>query len=499
MTAATDPSAPEGRLESTSVAHLLAEAWRDRRSGRLELRRGATEWRLHLEAGAPTAIEAADGEDRFAQILEDQRRLSASERQKVEALAAERGCPQASAVLGLRLLDAKELYQALRLATRIQIGELLDWRQGEFRWAPAEVGEKPAGKPFDVLGLLQEQLPRRWGTERLFEELMPEADRVGELTPRLRRVVERLAGHHAMARQLIEKLDGTTSFGRILGACAGDPMAASTLWVMIHAGLVRTARARQGAEAEALDLEVVVDCGGVAKAAVPNAPEQAPSAEAATNAPAESPKARALREEVEGMLGRLDELSHYEALGLETEAGAAEIKKAYFKAAKRYHPDALARLGVEEIRDDAARVFARIAEAFEVLSDADKKAVYDAGGDQLEQIDTARLAQAETSYRKGEILVRMGNFAGALEYLEPAVELWPDEPAYQAALGWALYKQPQSDAERAREHLEIARAQAPDDPTTLYRLGLVLRSVGDEATGEQCILRARELDPDVGD
>ena len=87
----------------------------------------------------------------------------------------------------------------------------------------------------------------------------------------------------------------------------------------------------------------------------------------------------------------------------------------------------------------------------------------------------------------------MGNFAGALEYLEPAVELWPDEPAYQAALGWALYKQPQSDAERAREHLEIARAQAPDDPTTLYRLGLVLRSVGDEATGEEILAIFRGL------
>jgi tetratricopeptide (TPR) repeat protein len=156
-------------------------------------------------------------------------------------------------------------------------------------------------------------------------------------------------------------------------------------------------------------------------------------------------------------------------------------------------------MGLADLKTEAASVFARIAEAFEVLSDPDKRASYDAGGSEAAEIDTARLAQAEKSFRKGEILVKMGNFAGALEYLEPAVELWPEEPAYQAGLGWALYKQPRSDIARALEHLEIALSQAPDDASVHYRLGVVLRAQGDGDRARGLLERAQSLDPSLAE
>jgi tetratricopeptide (TPR) repeat protein len=205
----------------------------------------------------------------------------------------------------------------------------------------------------------------------------------------------------------------------------------------------------------------------------------------------------ALKVEIQTLLEQLPNLDHYNALGLGASASPADIKRAYFRAAKKFHPDALARLGLGDLHDAAARVFGRIAEAFETLSDPNKKAAYDAGGSDEPEIDTARLAQAETSFRKGEILVRMGNFASALEYLEPAVELWPEEPAYQAALGWALYRQPRSDAARAREHLETASSQAPNDAVLLFRLGVVLRALGEAEAAKAMLERARVLDPSM--
>jgi tetratricopeptide (TPR) repeat protein len=205
----------------------------------------------------------------------------------------------------------------------------------------------------------------------------------------------------------------------------------------------------------------------------------------------------ALRIEIQTLLEQLPKLDHYNALGLGANASPSDIKRAYFKAAKKFHPDALARLGLADLRDAAARVFGRIAEAFETLSDPSKKAAYDAGGSDEPEIDTARLAQAETSFRKGEILIRMGNFANALEYLEPAVELWPEEPAYQAGLGWALYKQPRPDVARAREHLETASSQAPDDAVVLFRLGVVLRALGETEAANEALTRARAIDPSM--
>jgi molecular chaperone DnaJ len=67
---------------------------------------------------------------------------------------------------------------------------------------------------------------------------------------------------------------------------------------------------------------------------------------------------------------------YYETLGVTKNASAAEIKKAYRKKAVQYHPD-------KNPGDAAAEEnFKKAAEAYEVLSDGDKKARYDQFGHQ---------------------------------------------------------------------------------------------------------------------
>jgi len=68
--------------------------------------------------------------------------------------------------------------------------------------------------------------------------------------------------------------------------------------------------------------------------------------------------------------------SLYETLGVGENASAEEIKKAYRKLARKYHPD---------INKDpeAQEKFKEINAAYEVLSDPEKKAQYDRFGDQM--------------------------------------------------------------------------------------------------------------------
>ena len=66
----------------------------------------------------------------------------------------------------------------------------------------------------------------------------------------------------------------------------------------------------------------------------------------------------------------MDKRDYYEVLGLKKGATADEIKKAYRKLAKELHPDK----GGDENK------FKEVSEAYEVLSDADKKAKYDQFG-----------------------------------------------------------------------------------------------------------------------
>lgn len=69
-----------------------------------------------------------------------------------------------------------------------------------------------------------------------------------------------------------------------------------------------------------------------------------------------------------------DKRDYYEVLGVDKSASEDQIKKAYRQAAKKYHPD------LNPGDKEAEKNFKEAAEAYEVLSDSEKKARYDQFG-----------------------------------------------------------------------------------------------------------------------
>jgi len=89
--------------------------------------------------------------------------------------------------------------------------------------------------------------------------------------------------------------------------------------------------------------------------------------------------------EAKFLLRKKKRANYYELLGVPSIASQLEIKKAYRERAAEWHPDKKGHLD-EEAKKNAETMFKRIGEAYEVLTDPQKKELYDKGYD-LEGID----------------------------------------------------------------------------------------------------------------
>jgi curved DNA-binding protein len=103
----------------------------------------------------------------------------------------------------------------------------------------------------------------------------------------------------------------------------------------------------------------------------------------------------------------LDFIDYYKILELNKNASADDIKKAYRKLARKYHPDL-------NPNDAAAKIkFQQINEANEVLSDPEKRKKYDTFGRDWKHQEEAQHHQKESGQRQQRAQSFSGNFGGA--------------------------------------------------------------------------------------
>lgn len=106
---------------------------------------------------------------------------------------------------------------------------------------------------------------------------------------------------------------------------------------------------------------------------------------------------------------------YYEVLGVARGASADDIKKAYRKLALKWHPDR----HPEDKRAEAEVHFKRIAEAYEVLSDPEKRGRYDQFGQNWKQGDEFR-APPQQQQMTPEEFERMFGSGGFSDFFKSA-------------------------------------------------------------------------------
>ena len=493
----TPTPAAGGDLAETSLAEVFVGLHRARASGELRLERGRASKSFGVLDGALVSVESSLQSESLCERLRNAGRLDAPSVLRIERLASERDIAQTAALASLRLLEPLELFEVIRDGILASAREATQWASGSFAFDPA-VTPPDATRAFrcDVLELVHAAIAATWPAERIAADLV---DRFAVYPGRQEALAQHLSGwlsDDASAVRLLSLLDGQRKLESVIGEIFTCPDLLAALWIGDRTGMVRYADSPAvSPEPEAPpEIEVV-------RIADPAGPSAAAGGAAEPPPVTSSPETEDVRKRVRAFHEGLGEHDHYDMLDVEPDASAAVIKKAYFQAAKLYHPDKLARLGLDDVREQAAEVFAAIAEAHEVLSNAERRQEYDAAlasGGATEDVDVTRIAQAESFFRKGEILVKMGDFRSATELLETTVELWPEECIYQATLGWARFRKTPPDHVGAREALQRALELDPASAQTHMWLSQLMRATGDVNAAAQHAARARQLDPNIG-
>lgn len=162
--------------------------------------------------------------------------------------------------------------------------------------------------------------------------------------------------------------------------------------------------------------------------------------------------ARVPTAEIRALAGLIDDLDYYQLLEIDPDVQLSQVKQAYYRASRRFHPDAYRTLEGND-RRAVETVSKRVTEAYQVLRDPRRRRAYDNqrteqdGSTRIRLVEAEARAEAQTQAehagttpngRKFFTMARQeldrGNRDGAIRNLKMALTFEPKNEHFKARL-----------------------------------------------------------------
>jgi len=194
---------------------------------------------------------------------------------------------------------------------------------------------------------------------------------------------------------------------------------------------------------------------------------------------------------------KLSTLNFYQILGLPTDASPEDVKRSYFRLARKFHPDLFGRDLPSEATQKIDAVFDHITKAYQTLSDETKKNDYNGQLAAPPTEDKRRniAKEAEKRFRQGKFLFSQARYEEALVFLEQAVRLYKEKASYFLLLAMTQTKLHVYRKEAEKNFIRALKLE-PWNAEAYAALGLLYKKEGLHIKAKKQFERALQIDPD---
>jgi tetratricopeptide (TPR) repeat protein len=494
---------------------VLRELYVGRKTGVLSFTRGDERRSVHVRNGHIVSGDTTVREDRMGEVLVMKGLLAPADLKRAMGFALRDKKRLGEVLLELGLLDERGLEQALALHVHAVLSKVFSWPEGSYEFAE----EPETGGAGDVTlrvttGDLILEATRSVHDPDVVRYNLGDIDRVLGLSsdPLLR--FQRI-GLTPADGYVLSRIDGSLSAREVMQLIPLPPEEVQkSLFGLLSTGVVEYL---ENLPPKPAPPAAPPPARGARKQAPrpqpPAPPAPAPPPPAADPAPAAAAvvvdtRRSEILEAHEGLRTR----THYEVLGIGRDATEAQVKEAYFRMAKRFHPDVHHDEALHDLRHKLEGIFIRLGEAYEVLRNPRIRASYErqlgplpgadpTPGETAPAPDEAALVKAaEESIRRAARKVAEEKYWEAIQLLETSITRVDGKikQAGRILLARAYSKNPNWVKPGEELLLQVIR-EDPQNVDAHYHLGLIYRAGGLRSRAAAMLRRVLELQPDHDD
>ena len=388
---AADQDELRGEIAEGVLPQLLRRIYVERRTAMLRCVRGDEEQSLRFSGGHIVNAHTNIKEDRLGEMLVRRGLLSEEGLARATEIVIREKRRLGEVLDELGLLDANGLEDAIAIHVHEMLGRLFSWTDGSYALAdePQDATRSDVTLKLSTGELILEAA-RAVKDPDVVRYALGDVDSVLNLSsdPLLRFQKLTLSPNDGF---VLSRIDGTTT-ARELFQLIPLPVEETqkSLFGLVSTGIVEYGEKRKRETAPAAPAAARAEAPPPPRPAAPSPPPPPaaaapppppPPAPAATapepGAPLDA-KAEERRREILDAWEGLATRNHFEVLGLARNVGEVEVKEAYFRLAKRFHPDVHHGASLGDLREKLEAVFIRLGEAYDTLRDRGRRGDYEA-------------------------------------------------------------------------------------------------------------------------